>query len=62
MPVAAILVAGILPLFDQEFARGFSDKIAGKVAEVAANTLAATKPANVTSRIGLRPYRSASGP
>ena len=33
--LAAILVAGILPLFDQEFARGFSSGVAQKVAQVA---------------------------
>lgn len=33
--IAAILVAGILPMFDEDFARGFSQKVAEKVAEVA---------------------------
>ena len=33
--LAAILVAGILPLFDKEFAQGFSTSVAEKVAQVA---------------------------
>lgn len=33
--LAAILVAGILPLFDKEFAQGFSSTVAQKVAQVA---------------------------
>lgn len=33
--LAAILVAGILPLFDKEFAQGFATRVAEKVAEVA---------------------------
>jgi len=33
--LAAILVAGILPLFDKEFAQGFASNVAEKVAQVA---------------------------
>ena len=33
--IAAILVAGILPLFDKEFAQGFSSTVAQKVSQVA---------------------------